>query len=145
MWLAVASGWGPVAVPSPQPKPSGGQPDSKDDQPDLAIRAIRVNGQVPDGTNDCKAGTNDLAVVVKNIGKGDAVSCSVRLTVDGDDVDASVAGLSAGQEQEVRFDDVRLKKGEHKLVALVDPEHAVHDSKDANDQGKVSARCTEAA
>lgn len=124
-------------VPSPEPKPSEAQAD-------LAVRAIRINGQAPDGKDDCKAGKNAVSVVVKNVGTGDAGSFAVRLAVDGDDVDAAVDGLDAGQEREVRFDDVQLKKGERTLSAVADAEHAIAESKEDNNELKVTARCKDA-
>ena len=54
-------------------------------------------------------------------------------------------GLKAGLEREVPFKDVSLKKGEHLLKAIADPDHAVSESKDDNNELKVDARCTLAA
>ncbi len=124
---------------SPMTTPSQAQP-----QADLTVSAIRVNGQAPDGKDDCKDGRNDVAVVVKNGGTGKAGSFAVRLVVDGDDDEAKeklVADLEAGQEREVRFDDVRLKKGERKLAAIADAKGAVAESKEDDNELKVSARC----
>jgi hypothetical protein len=134
---AAPVGPAPGPIPSPEPKPSEAQAD-------LTVRAIRVNGQVPDGKNDCKDGKNAVTVVVKYGGTGDAGSFGVRLAVDGDDRDATVDGLDAGQEREVRFDDVRLKKGEHTLEAVADPRRAVDESNEDNNELKVTARCTDA-
>ena len=108
------------------------------------MKAIKVNGQAPDGKNDCMISQNDLTVVVKNGGKGDAGSFAVRLTVDGDDLDATVESVRAGEEREVAFDKVQLKKGEHSLKAVADPDHALAESKDNNNELKVSARCSDA-
>ena len=52
-------------------------------------------------------------------------------------------GLEAGKEREVRFDDVRLKKGERTLTALVDAKGAVAESNEDNNELKVTARCAE--
>ena len=42
--------------------------------------------------------------------------------MDGDDdIDTTVDGLGAGQEREVAFDNVHLKKGQHTLKAVADP------------------------
>jgi hypothetical protein len=135
----------PVAAPSPEPQPNpqpvGDQADPSKEQADLTVRAIKVNGQAPDGKDDCKDGKNDVTVVVKNAGKGDADGFTVRLSVDGDDRDATVDGLNAGQEREVRFDDVQLKKGEHTLKAVADPDHAIDEAKDDNNELKATARC----
>jgi hypothetical protein len=101
---------------------------------------------VPDGKNDCKDGRNTVAVVVKNAGTADAEKLTVRLVVDdaqGDALERSLRGLEAGQEQEIRFEDVRLKEGEHALVATVAGKGKVGDSKE-NDELKVNARCTDA-
>jgi subtilase family serine protease len=121
-------------VPSPEPKPSGAQAD-------LTVRAIRINGRAPDGKDDCKDGKNDVTVAVKNVGKGDAGSFAVRLAVDGDDVDAAVDGLDAGQEREVRFDDLPLKRGERTLTAGADVEKTVAESKEDNNELEATARC----
>ncbi|MFN8636477.1 MAG: CARDB domain-containing protein [Chloroflexota bacterium] len=132
---------GPSAAPSPQPKPSGGQAESGGARADLTVRAIRVNGQSPDGKNDCKVGKNVVSVVVKNAGKGDAATFAVRLSVDGNDMTATVDGLDAGQEREVRFDNVPLKMGAHTLTATADPEHTIDESKEDNNELKDTARC----
>jgi subtilase family serine protease len=137
-----------VAIPSPEPKPSGDKPESSGApaepsgaQADLIVRGIRVNGQSPDGKDDCKVGKNAMTMVVKNNGKGDAASFAVRLTVDGNDLDATVDNLDAGQEREVGFEDVQLKSGEHTLKAVADAEHAIGESKEENNELKVTARC----
>jgi hypothetical protein len=111
-------------------------------QADLTVSTIRVNGQSPDGKDDCKDGKNDVAVVVKNAGTGKAEKVAVRLTADGGEaVEETVDGLEAGQEREVRFDDVRLKKGEHTLLAVADSTKAIAESKEDNNELKVTARC----
>src|SRR5205085_7076927 len=106
---AVPTSGDPGTTPPAQPKPTGTQAEPSKAQTDLTVRAIRVNGQAPDGKDDCKVGKNAVTVVVKNAGKGDAASFAVRLSVDGNDLTASVDGLDAGQEREIRFDDVSLK------------------------------------
>jgi len=131
----------PVAVPSPRPKPAVSQPDPSAEKVDLTIRAIRVNGRAPDGKGDCKIGKNDVAVLVKNTGEGDAGGFVVRLLVDGDLTDATVDGLGAGEERGVRFGDVQLQKGEHTLQAAADPEQALAESSDGNNELKLTARC----
>jgi subtilase family serine protease len=74
----------------------------------------------------------------------DAGDVAVRLTVDGDDEQArekTVAELGAGQERELRFDDVRLKKGERKLVTSVDAKDAVAESGEDDNERTVTASC----
>ena len=143
-----AGGSGPVATagtanadPGANPSPRATTPGSA--QADLTVTAIRVNGQAPDGEEDCKKGKNDVAVVLKNGGIGNARDFAVRLVVGGDE-DAKeelVANLEAGREREVRFDDVGLKQGERTLTAIVDAKQAVAESKEDNNQLKVTARC----
>jgi subtilase family serine protease len=126
---------GPVAATEPGPTPSP-------EQADLNIASIKVNGQAPDGKDDCKAGKNEVKVVVKNGGATTADTIAVRLTVDGVQVGTkSVAQLDAGDELELRFDDVRLKKGEHKLAATTDLKGSAADSTQENDWVKVTVRC----
>ena len=131
-------------MPSPQPTPTGTLPKSGADLPDLFVRTYKVNGQEPDGKNDCKVGKNSVTVVVKNGGTGDAGRFVVRLTVDGDDRDESVDKLGAGREREVRFNDVLLKKGQHTFDALVDAEQAVTESNDVNSGLAVTLSCSDA-
>ena len=69
--LAPASA-APGLVPSPQPKPNGPQPEPSGDQAGLAVRGIWVNGQAPNGKDDCKDGKNAVTVVVKNAGTAKA-------------------------------------------------------------------------
>ena len=101
-----------TATPSPESKPSNGRPD-------LLVRAIRVNGQPADSKNACKDGAASVAVVVKNGGNADAPGVAVRLSVDGNTLDQSVDALHAGEEREVTFGNVTLKKGEHTLKSAV--------------------------
>ena len=128
--------------PLPGPSPSPGQPD-------LIVTAIRVRDQVPDGKDDCKDGKNPVTVVVKNAGPAGAGPFVVRITVDevqGDDIQAyavtaSVDGIEAGQEREIRFDEVRLTKGQHALAAVADYKRTVAESADGNNDREVIVRC----
>jgi len=111
-------------------------------QVDLTVSAVKVNGQVPDGKDDCKDGKNSVTVIVKNAGTVHAASFAVRLDVDGQQQDeALLSGLVAGQEQEVRFEDVRLKKGTHALTVVADQNKALAESNDDNNALKVTAQC----
>jgi hypothetical protein len=134
-------GFVPPSSPAPDPGPSSAQAD-------LTVSAIKVNGQAPDGKDDCKDGQNGVAVVVTNAGKAKAEGFAVRLVVDAardDAMERSVSGLEAGQEREVRFEEVRLKKGEHELSATAAGKSNVGESKDDNNELKVTARCKDAA
>jgi len=124
---------GPTPTPTPRPALA-----------DLTVGAIRVNGRVPDGKDDCKDGRNDVAVVVMNGGTANAGAFAVRLQVDGaadQTTEEAVPGLEAGQEREVRFDDVRLKKGEREFTATADASKTVDESDEDNNARTVSARC----
>ena len=108
----------------------------------------RVHGQAPDGKDDCAPGQNAVTVVVKNGWQGRRRRAStVRLTVDGDDdIDATVGERAAPvEEREVAFDNVQMKKGQHSLKAVADPDHALAEGKDSNNDLKVSGRCTDAS
>ena len=134
---APATNAAPSTSPSPTPAPTTGQTGA-----DLTVSTIQVNGRAPDGKDDCKDGKNRVAVVVKNTSKGDAESFAVRLTVDGEQVaEQSITGLEAGKEQEVRFDDVRLKKGARTLTALADAKQTVAEADEDNNERKVTAQC----
>ncbi|HZO32585.1 MAG TPA: CARDB domain-containing protein [Chloroflexota bacterium] len=136
---------GASPVPSPGPILVQGQNQGKprgEGLSDLTVSAIRVRGQVPDGKDDCKDGGNDVAVVVKNSGSEKAGGFAVRLTVDGGEPDEeSVNGLEAGKEREVKFENVRLKKGDRTLLAVADATKAIAESKEDNNELKVTARC----
>jgi subtilase family serine protease len=133
----------PGAVPSPEPNRSVAQARQSGAQPDLSVYAIKVNGQAPDGKNDCNVGKNDVIVVVKNGGTGEAGSFTTRLIVDGDETDATVDNVRAGEEREVRFENVQLKKGERTLKAIADAERTIDETREENNDFKVSARCTD--
>jgi subtilase family serine protease len=65
------------------------------------------------------------------------------LTVDGVDVaEQSAVELEPGQEHEVRFEGVELKKGEHKLTALADANREVTETDEGNNTLTVTATCT---
>ena len=109
---------------------------------DLTVNAIRVNGRVPDGKDDCKDGKTAVAVIVKNAGTADASAFAVRLAVDGEQVaEQPVTGLEAGQERELRVDDVRLKKGVRTLTAIADAKQTVAETNEDNNERKVTAQC----
>ena len=129
-------------APSPTATPSVAQAD-------LIVSAIKVNGREPDGKKDCEDGKNDVTVVVKNAGTDKAGAFDVQLVVDPVEKEAfrqlalveSVSGVEAGQEQEVRFEDVRLKKGQRTLAARADFKSTVAESKEDNNALKVTAAC----
>jgi hypothetical protein len=129
-------------APQPLVEPGATQPNAS--QPDLTPRSLRVKGKEPSGQNDCDPGKNDITVVVKNDGAGSEAAFVVRLLVDDDDDDASlrtVPSLDAGKEASVEFGGVQLKKGERKLTATVDPQKVMNESKEDNNEIKISARC----
>jgi hypothetical protein len=140
-----------ILIANPSPTPIGVTDEARATRPDLTVASIKVNGQVPDGKNDCKAGNggqNAVVVVVKNAGPA-AISTgpvTVRLAVDGDTAgELSVPAVEAGQEREARFEDVRLKKGPHKLAATVDPSGSIPESNEENNRRTVTAACQSAA
>jgi hypothetical protein len=132
----------PLSAPTPIPSPAPVEPRARG-QADLSVTAIEVNGQAPDGKNDCRDGTNDVTVTVKNTGAAKAGGFLVRLTPDDENaVEQSVNGLDAGKEREVRFENVRLKKGEHTLTLTVDSKGAVAESDEDNNSRAVTVRCS---
>jgi len=139
------TGTAPAAGPVPSPGPiliAGQNKAEGQDQADLTVSAIKVNGRVPDGKDDCKDGKNAVAVLVKNAGTTKAGAFAVRLGVDdGEAIEEAVDGLEAGKEREVRFGDIRLKKGEHQLAATVDPKTAIDEFDDGNNGRTVTATC----
>ncbi len=125
----------PGATPTPTPLPA---------RADLTVGAIRVRGKEPSGADDCDPGRNDVTVVVRNQGTAAASNFAVRVTVDDEDDDAEEASgldLDAGKDLAVLFDDVKLKKGNHKLTATADPRNAVAESREDNNKLDVSVRC----
>ena len=79
---------------------------------------------------------------MKNGGTANAGAFAVRLAVDGvEAASVSVDGLEAGQEREVRFDDLRLKNGKRSLVAVADAKGDVAESKEDNNDRTVTAEC----
>jgi hypothetical protein len=131
------------AGPNPTPA-SRTEPTARQAAPDLIVTAVRVNGRAPDGKDDCKDGKNDVAVHVKNEGSAAASAFAVRIAVDGQEAGVvPVSGLEAGQEREVRFEDVRFKKGERTLTAGADPKGTIVESDETNNERKVTARCME--
>lgn len=85
-------------------------------------------------------------MVVKNSGPSKAGSFVVRLEAGeaaSDADDQSVNGLDPGKEREIRFEDVRLKKGDRQITATVDAKGSVAESNESNNQQTVSARCSD--
>jgi hypothetical protein len=131
---------GPIATASPEPTTKSNQAQS-----DLTVSAIKVNGQAPDGKDDCTGGKSNVSVVVKNAGKARAEAFVVSLVADGGDaIEEAVNGLEAGKEREVKFEDVELKKGAHKLVASVDAKGTVTEPNEENNGREVTAQCKDA-
>jgi len=139
----------PVASPTASPPPASPTgtptPTTAAGKADLVIGAIKVNGRVPDGRDDCKDGKSDVVVVVTNQGARKAGDFVVRLVVD-DAQGAALeqgldAGLDAGKEVPVTFAGVRLKEGLHSLTATADPTTGIAESDDGNNERKVTARC----
>jgi hypothetical protein len=130
------------AVASPE---GSGSPSSSQPQADLIVSAIRVNGE-PSSANDCKEGKNDVTLIIKNQGSAMAAGSVARLTVGNDDDDAeerTVESLNPGADKDVRFDDVRLKKGDQTLTAIADARKAVAESKEDNNELKATVKCEE--
>jgi hypothetical protein len=139
-----SGGQGATSPQTPQPPSTPAQPSPTPAQADLTVTAIKVRGTVPDGKDDCKEGKNDVAVVVRNGGAAGAGPFTVRLVVDGEGDEAeerTVATIDAGQEREVRFDDVRLKKGQRTLTATADAAKAVAERNEDNNERTVTATC----
>jgi len=68
----------------------------------------------------------------------------VRLQVGDDEDEAkekSITELGAGKEQEVRFDDMRLKKGRQQLTATVDSKKSIAEADEDNNEEKVTVDC----
>lgn len=126
-----------------QAGPSGGsQPPPNQAQADLVVTALRVNGKAPTVGDACKEGKNDIAATIKNQGNAPAGSSVARLEVDDDDpVEQAVPTLAAGAEREVKFDDVRLKKGDRVLTVAADAKKSVAESNEDNNELKVTVKC----
>ncbi len=125
----------PTATPTRTPTPT---------QADLLPLNPRVKGKEPSGENDCDPGKNDVTVRVHNQGTANAGQFTVALLVDGDQEDGgqeTVQSLGSGQQRDVRFDDVRLKKGTHQLTVKVDSESKVTESNEDNNQLDFSVTC----
>jgi hypothetical protein len=113
---------------------------------DLTVSGIRVKGKEPDGQNDCDPGKNDVRVTVKNQGTVAAAAFPVQLVVDEETNEMherSVSALDAGKQQDVLFDDIPLKKGEHRIDATVDAKKALTETNEDNNELKVTVRCRE--
>jgi hypothetical protein len=139
----------PEATPTPKTPAEKQTPSDAPDeadamQADLTVGAIKVNGQQPDGKDDCKAGKSSVTVIVKNTGDATTKSSTVRLVLDGDKGDAleqSVGAIEAGKEREARFNDVGLSRGKHKLTASVDAKGAIVESDEDNNDETVTVTC----
>jgi subtilase family serine protease len=127
---------GPAVANPSAPAPTAAQAD-------LAVKAVRVRGEEAGGPSDCDPGKNDVTVIVKNEGTGASGSFVVRVHMDDDDdeVEEVVAALDPGKELELRFDDVRLKKGERKLTATADAKKAIAESDEDNNELRATVRC----
>ena len=125
-------------LPTPATPPAPSQA-----KPDLTVSAIRVRGQVPDGKDDRKARTTcpswSRTRAPARPGLPRPPRGGRRRWHGEEEVLAD--GLDAGKEHEVRFADVRLKEGERSLPAIADANKAIAETKDDNNELKVTARC----
>jgi hypothetical protein len=130
--------------PTPTPT-SGGRVLEEVRKAELSVSAIKVNGQEPDGKNDCSAannGKNKVVVVVKNDGTAAAGKVTVQLAVEGGQtLTRVVASLEPGESDEATFENVGLKKGQQKLTATVDPRNAFDEGDDDNNDLTVTVTC----
>ena len=111
-------------------------------QIDLRPTAIRVRGADASGNSDCDPGLNTVTVVVQNRGRGTAGSFTVGLTADGDPAgEVTVDQLQAGQERQVTFNKVNLKKGSHSLNARVDSKSGVAETDEDNNRLRIEIDC----
>jgi hypothetical protein len=120
------------------PGPAGGAAANIDLRP----TAIQVRGSNASGNNDCDPGANTVTVAIQNRGTGSVGSFTVRLTVDGDPAgEQTVDGLQAGQERQVTFNGVDLKKGSHTLTARVDSKSGVAETDEDNNRLRKEIDC----
>jgi hypothetical protein len=112
-------------------------------RPDLTVESIRVGGPGPSGTNDCDPGKNDVKVVVKNLGDAAAIGFAVRVVADNEDEMTEKTGLNldAGTALEMRFDDLRLNKGGHRLAVKVDATNVIAESREDNNTREAGVTC----
>ena len=83
-----------------------------------------------------------MRVTVQNRGSGNAGGFTVRLSVDGDPAgEMSVDALQAGQERQVSFNGVDLKKGSHTLTARVDSKGGVAETDEDNNRLRKEIDC----
>jgi hypothetical protein len=128
---------GPGTNPTPTPTPQPAQAD-------LVPSMLKVEGEEPDGNEDCDSGRNDITVVVKNQGMADAAAFKVALLVDDDEDDGDeedVETLLKGSEITVRFNNIRLEKGRNDLKIRVDTEQKIAESSESNNELMREARC----
>jgi hypothetical protein len=125
----------PPATPTPGPT-----------QPDLWAPGLLVRSSEAGGGDGCTAGRNDITVLVKNEGASTTTSFVVRLVVDDEDDEAreeTVAGLDAGKELEVKFDNVRVRRGLHEFEATVDAKKWIAELNENNNTFKTTFNCRE--
>jgi hypothetical protein len=111
---------------------------------DLTVSAVRVKGKEPDGHNDCDPGKNDITATVKNVGTIAAPAFSVWVVVDEQSDEAqehSISTLDAGKQQEVTFEDVPFKKGQHRITVTADAKKAITETSEDNNEMKVTLNC----
>jgi hypothetical protein len=128
---------GPSTNPTPTPTPQPAQAD-------LVPGMLKVEGEEPDGNEDCDSGRNDITVVIKNQGTADVGAFRVTLLVDGDEDDGdaeNVSSLARGAETTVRFNNIRLQKGDNELKIRVDSEQNITESSEGNNELTKTARC----
>jgi hypothetical protein len=134
---------GQAAGPDPTPTKTASTPPPTASSVDLAITTIKVNGQKPDGKDDCKDGKSDILVAVKNGGMAFASKVAVQLAVDGDKVGTeTITTLAPGDTTDVRFEDERLKKGQHTLTATLQARSDGAEAAADTNALKVTVTCT---
>lgn len=114
------------------------------DQKDLVIEKTLVVGKMPDSGNDCDPGGNDVLVTIKNQATAATGEFTVRMIVDGHDsdaVDQSVPSLAGGASTEIRFENLKLKKGEHTVGVTADAKNGITETLENNNTSSATVQC----
>jgi hypothetical protein len=124
--------------------PQGAPAPSGPTQPDLMAGGLLVRSAEQGGSDSCEPGRNDVSVVIRNDGAAVTESFAVRLIVDDDNGDAReqvVSSLEANAQQDITFQDIRLRQGSRDVKAVVDAKKAIAESDEDNNDVEITFNC----
>jgi subtilase family serine protease len=93
---------------------------------------------------ECDLGDNQVTLTIKNQGSADIPGFTTRLAIDSENdaaIDQSISGVAAGSSADLKFENVKMKKGEHSLSATADVRNVIAETREDNNTLAATVKC----